>query len=171
MFFDDGKKSKNKKKANDDTVETSPEAVDVFVDTIIGYLEKSPESMRTVGNLVFSLLCDHVKEPTVDLILAVRDMTYPDSFLSDTVQRSNWNDVTPQNWPKTKASWNHRPNPGRVMEIVGMRDPMIRLATMKILIRKSARNSRKLCNITAPMQPAMIRTMNPKKRNSWMTIR
>src|ERR1700730_7198943 len=38
MFFDDRKKSKKKKKkAHNDDAEASPEAVDIFVDAIIGY--------------------------------------------------------------------------------------------------------------------------------------
>lgn len=48
------------------------EPVDVLVDTIIGYLEKSTAYIRTVGNQVFSLLSGSVKDTTIDLILAVR---------------------------------------------------------------------------------------------------
>src|SRR5438552_10517727 len=72
MFFDESKKSKHKKKTSGDHVEPSPLPIDVFVDIIIGHLEKSPAYMRSVGNHSFSLLCDNVKESTIDLILAVR---------------------------------------------------------------------------------------------------
>ena len=64
--------NKGKKK---DTMEplgdVTDEPVDILVDTIIGFLEKSTAYIRTVGNQVFSLLSGSVKDTTIDLILAV----------------------------------------------------------------------------------------------------
>lgn len=53
------------------SVGPAEEPVDVLVDTIIGFLEKSTSYMRTVGNQVFSLLTGSMKEGTIDLILTV----------------------------------------------------------------------------------------------------
>ena len=70
MLLADKKKGKDRK-----TMEPSEgvtdEPVDVLVDTIIGFLEKSTAYSRTVGNQVFSLLSGSVKSTTIDLILAV----------------------------------------------------------------------------------------------------
>jgi DNA polymerase phi len=60
------------KPTSESDAEPLAEPVDVIVDTIIGYLEKSTGYMRTVGNEVFGLLSGVVKESTIDLILAVR---------------------------------------------------------------------------------------------------
>jgi DNA polymerase phi len=64
-------KSKKVKKSVDTTDETLPKPVDIVVDTIIGFLEKSTAYMRTVGNQVFSLITDSVQESTVDLLSSV----------------------------------------------------------------------------------------------------
>jgi DNA polymerase phi len=66
----DGKKRKGKEpepKTDDDL-----EAIDVLVDTIIGFLEKATSYMRTVANQSFGLLSGCVKESTLGLILTVR---------------------------------------------------------------------------------------------------
>jgi DNA polymerase phi len=79
MFLSDGKKKKEKK-ANDTTnEEAADEPVDVLVDTVIGFLEKSTAYMRTVGNQVFSLLAGSVKETTIDLIVTVRILVWKNS--------------------------------------------------------------------------------------------
>lgn len=49
--------------------------VDIFVDIVIGFLEKSTSYLRAVGNQVFSLLTSAIQESTVDLILTVRYFT------------------------------------------------------------------------------------------------
>lgn len=67
MLLSDGKK----KKAKDTLEESDEEPVDVLVDTIIGFLEKSTAYMRTIGNQVFSLLSGSIKESTIDLIVTV----------------------------------------------------------------------------------------------------
>ncbi len=66
----EGKKSKKVQKSNTEG-EDSSVPVDVLVDTIIGFLEKSTAYLRTTGNHVFSLLSSQVGESTVDLILSV----------------------------------------------------------------------------------------------------
>src|SRR5262245_6011372 len=53
-------------------LEPSSKPIDVLVDTIIGFLEKSSSFTRTVGNEAFSLLSGFVEDTTIDLILAVR---------------------------------------------------------------------------------------------------
>lgn len=72
-MFPAGKKSKKGRKSAgaDEEAEAEPEPVDVFVDTIIGFLEKSTAYMRTVGNQVFALLSGAVQESTIDLIVTV----------------------------------------------------------------------------------------------------
>lgn len=60
-----------KKKSKDTLEEFGDEPVDVLVDTIIGFLEKSTAYMRTIGNQVFSLLSGSIKESTIDLIVTV----------------------------------------------------------------------------------------------------
>ncbi|KAH7910650.1 DNA polymerase phi-domain-containing protein [Hygrophoropsis aurantiaca] len=66
-------KEKTNKKAkvtasNED--DDSPEPIDIFVDTIIGFLEKSNSYMRNVANQAFSSLSDAVQDSTIDLILS-----------------------------------------------------------------------------------------------------
>ncbi|KAJ7632481.1 DNA polymerase phi-domain-containing protein [Roridomyces roridus] len=70
MFFGNKKKkSKKRQKEGEDAEAAPPEPVDILVDTIIGFLEKSTAYMRTVGNQVFSLIAGSVQASTVDLIL------------------------------------------------------------------------------------------------------
>ncbi|KAJ4488037.1 DNA polymerase phi-domain-containing protein [Lentinula aciculospora] len=84
------KKKKNRPSApaeedvdNDDDGDGDvPEPIDVIVDTIIGFMEKSTAYMRTVGNQVFSLMSGQVKSSTIDLILTqleTRDPTAEES--------------------------------------------------------------------------------------------
>jgi DNA polymerase phi len=65
------KKKKKDRKAKEPSEGVTDEPVDILVDTIIGFLEKSTAYLRTVGNQVFSLLSGSVKTTTIDLILAV----------------------------------------------------------------------------------------------------
>lgn len=73
MFFST-KKSKGKKAQQvvEDAAEAPLEPVDIMVDTIIGFLEKSTAYMRAVGNQAFSLISGSVQASTIDLILSVR---------------------------------------------------------------------------------------------------
>jgi DNA polymerase phi len=85
MFFP-AKKSKNKKAhkaAAEDSADAPLEAVDIMVDTIIGFLEKSTAYMRAVGNQVFSLISSSVQASTIDLILTVRCFEPPHEYMSD----------------------------------------------------------------------------------------
>ncbi|KAF9466352.1 DNA polymerase phi-domain-containing protein [Collybia nuda] len=68
-MFPEEKKSKKSRKSTSNIDESAPEPIDVFVDTIIGFLEKSTAYMRTVGNQVFALLSGEVQESTIDLIV------------------------------------------------------------------------------------------------------
>lgn len=81
-MFPEGKKSKkSRKSATVDAGDSAePEPVDVFVDTIIGFLEKSTAYMRTVGNQVFALLSGVVQESTIDLIVTVSFFTFWGGF-------------------------------------------------------------------------------------------
>lgn len=47
------------------------EPIDVFIDIIIGFLEKSTTYLRTISNQSFSLLSGSIRDTTIDLILAV----------------------------------------------------------------------------------------------------
>ncbi|CAA7265434.1 unnamed protein product [Cyclocybe aegerita] len=79
LLLTDDKKKEDKKTDPGEDEELEP--VDLLVDAIIGFLEKSTSYMRTVGNQVFSLLSGSVKESTVDLIvtqLEVRDPSQPE---------------------------------------------------------------------------------------------
>ncbi|KAF9069832.1 DNA polymerase phi-domain-containing protein [Rhodocollybia butyracea] len=60
-----------------------PEPVDIIVDTIIGFMEKSTTYMRTVGNQVFSLISGHVKSTTIELILTQLETRDPTAEESD----------------------------------------------------------------------------------------
>ncbi|KAF4608345.1 DNA-directed DNA polymerase [Pleurotus pulmonarius] len=59
-----------KKKSKKEKVETTdPEPIDILVDVIIGFMERSTNYLRTVGTQVFGLLSESVTSTTVDLIL------------------------------------------------------------------------------------------------------
>ncbi|KAJ7470617.1 DNA polymerase phi-domain-containing protein [Mycena latifolia] len=84
MFFSN-KKSKSKKaqKVAQDSEDAPLEPVDVMVDTIIGFLEKSTAYMRTVGNQVFSLISRSVQGSTIDLILSQLERRQPSELAHD----------------------------------------------------------------------------------------
>lgn len=64
-------KQKKERKTKEPSGDVTDEPVDILVDTIIGFLEKSTAYIRTVGNQVFSLLSGSIKDTTIDLILVV----------------------------------------------------------------------------------------------------
>ncbi|KXN82577.1 DNA polymerase V [Leucoagaricus sp. SymC.cos] len=70
-MFPEGKKKKKQKesKKTEKEVEDAHEPVDILVDTIIGFLERSTAYLKTTANQVFSLLSESMKESSVDLIL------------------------------------------------------------------------------------------------------
>jgi len=59
-----------KKKTQTDG-EVTHEPIDVLVDIIIGFLEKSTAYLKTTANQVFMLLSGSVRESTINLILTV----------------------------------------------------------------------------------------------------
>lgn len=70
MFADEGKGWKGRK-SSVGSEDAALEPIDVLVDTIIGFLEKSTAYMRTISNQVFSLLSGSVRGTTIDLIIRV----------------------------------------------------------------------------------------------------
>lgn len=64
------KKSKKKEKIEGKSVEDI-KPIDLLVDDLIGYLEKSSAFMRVVANRVFEAFSGEVEESTVHLLLAV----------------------------------------------------------------------------------------------------
>ncbi|KAF5386843.1 hypothetical protein D9615_001886 [Tricholomella constricta] len=83
-MFPQAKKSKKaRKSAVAETDDVVPEPVDIFVDTIIGFLEKSTAYLRTVGNQVFALLSGTVQESTIDLIVTQLERRDPAELLED----------------------------------------------------------------------------------------
>ncbi|KAF9477373.1 hypothetical protein BDN70DRAFT_914180 [Pholiota conissans] len=82
MHLADSKKKKVRKSAAA-SEEPFEEPVDVLVDAIIGFLEKSTAYMRTVGNQVFSLLSGSVKESTIDLIVTQLERRDSSELLED----------------------------------------------------------------------------------------
>ena len=71
MLLTDEKKKKKDRKTKEPSEDVTNEPVDILVDTIIGFLEKSTAYLRTVGNQAFSLLSGSIQNTTIDLILAV----------------------------------------------------------------------------------------------------
>lgn len=68
-----GKSQKSKKKEKPVVNgEEDVKPIDLLVDDLIGYLEKSSAFMRVVGNRVFEALCGEVEGSTVHLLLTVR---------------------------------------------------------------------------------------------------
>ncbi|KAJ7172623.1 DNA polymerase phi-domain-containing protein [Mycena filopes] len=84
MFFP-SKKGKGKKAqtAGEEPQETPLEPVDIMVDAIIGFLEKSTAYMRAVGNQVFSLISSSVQASTIDLILTQLERRNPGELAHD----------------------------------------------------------------------------------------
>ncbi|KAF7338414.1 hypothetical protein MVEN_02067200 [Mycena venus] len=78
MFFSAKKgKSKKAQKVAEDSADAPLEPVDIMVDTIIGFLEKSTAYMRAVGNQVFYLISSSVQASTIDLILTQLERRNP----------------------------------------------------------------------------------------------
>ncbi|KIK06531.1 hypothetical protein K443DRAFT_89113 [Laccaria amethystina LaAM-08-1] len=74
------------KKATEDPAELEDaafEPIDVLVDTIIGYLEKSTAYMRSVSNQVFALISGSVKGTTIDLIVMQLERRDPAMLAKD----------------------------------------------------------------------------------------
>lgn len=65
------KKSKKKEEPGENSDEDA-QPIDLLVDDLIGYLEKSSAFMRVVANRVFKAICGEVEGSTVHLLLMVR---------------------------------------------------------------------------------------------------
>ncbi|KAF8162945.1 DNA polymerase phi-domain-containing protein [Crassisporium funariophilum] len=89
MLLSDGKQKKTKDLAD----QTAEEPIDVLVDTIIGFLEKSTAYMRTVGNQVFSLLSGSVKDSTIDLIVTQLERRDPSRTAEDDDEDEDMEDI------------------------------------------------------------------------------
>ncbi|KAJ7740748.1 DNA polymerase phi-domain-containing protein [Mycena maculata] len=84
MFFLNAKSKSKKLREEAETPEDAPlEPVDLMVDTIIGFLEKSTAYMRAIGNQVFSLLSSSVQGTTIDLILSQLERRDPSELARD----------------------------------------------------------------------------------------
>ncbi|EIW84995.1 hypothetical protein CONPUDRAFT_47531 [Coniophora puteana RWD-64-598 SS2] len=81
MFPESKKKKTRKSKGAED--ENQPEPIDVLVDTLIGFLEKSTAYFRSVSNQVFASLCGAVQESTIDLILEQLERRDPQELAAD----------------------------------------------------------------------------------------
>ncbi|KAJ7219138.1 DNA polymerase phi-domain-containing protein [Mycena pura] len=85
IFFH-AKKSNGKKAGKEKAIEEAADAsepVDIIVDTIIGFLEKSTAFLRVVGNQAFSLMSSSVKKSSIDLILLQLERRNPDELAQD----------------------------------------------------------------------------------------
>lgn len=70
----DRKKKKRKSAVKEETKpkdEDEPLPIDMLADTIIGFLEKGTQFLRTVANQSFSLLTTRLEKSTIELILTV----------------------------------------------------------------------------------------------------
>jgi DNA polymerase phi len=94
MFPADGK-SKKRRKSRTTSDPESPTPIDMLVDVLIGFLEKSTSYLRAVANKTFSYIASAATESTIDLIVVVRnhylliDCKYLTSLLN-----SNWSAAT-----------------------------------------------------------------------------
>ena len=66
-LFPSRKGAKKSRSKNEET----PEPIDVLVDLIIGFMERSTTYLRAIGNQAFALLSGSVKQSTIELILMV----------------------------------------------------------------------------------------------------
>ena len=70
----DKKKKKRKSGVTEEAKaknEDEPLPIEIFVDTIVGFLEKGTAFLRTVANQSFSLLSARLERSTIELILTV----------------------------------------------------------------------------------------------------
>ena len=75
MFAEKLKASKKQKAAAAEEVDDEEEdlaPIDILVDVLIGFLEKSSSQLRALASQVFGVLSGEATESTIDLLLAVR---------------------------------------------------------------------------------------------------
>jgi len=82
-MFPVGGRGKSTRKSSVGPGGATLEPIDVFVDTIIGFLEKSTTYLRTISNQSFSLLSASVRDTTIDLILAQLEDRDPAQLVED----------------------------------------------------------------------------------------
>jgi len=89
------KKSKKKEKPEGNSGEDA-KPIDLLVDDLIGYLEKSSAFMRVVANRVFEAVCGEVEGSTVHLLLTVSTWSVLCTFgmANDLVQQLEGQGVT-----------------------------------------------------------------------------
>jgi hypothetical protein len=85
-------KDKNKKKRKSAVTEEAkaknedePLPIDIFMDTIIGFLEKGTAFLRAVANQSFLLLSARLERSTIELILTVGAIPSCDAIALDSV--------------------------------------------------------------------------------------
>ncbi|EGO20980.1 hypothetical protein SERLADRAFT_452123 [Serpula lacrymans var. lacrymans S7.9] len=83
MFLVNKKGKKSRKSVDNKDGEQTPDPIDVFVDTIIGFLERPSTYMRTTANQSFSLLTGAVQESTIELIVRQLERRDPAELATD----------------------------------------------------------------------------------------
>jgi DNA polymerase phi len=75
MFAEKPKMAQKKKAAAEEEADADEEdlaPIDILVDVLIGFLEKSSSQLRALASQVFGVLSGEATESTIDLLLAVR---------------------------------------------------------------------------------------------------
>lgn len=106
MFSTDNK-SKNRRKSHtiSQPDSDSPKPIDMLVDVLIGFLEKSTSYLRAMANKSFSCIASAATETTIDLIVAVSDNFLLIGCTSfDFVMYSNWSAATQPIWSLMKKT-------------------------------------------------------------------
>ncbi|OAX39198.1 hypothetical protein K503DRAFT_690102 [Rhizopogon vinicolor AM-OR11-026] len=76
-------KSKKRRKSLPTSQPDSPTPIDMLVDVLIGFLEKSTSYLRAVANKTFSCLASAATESTIDLIVAQLERRDPADLIAD----------------------------------------------------------------------------------------
>ncbi|KAG1875007.1 DNA polymerase phi-domain-containing protein [Suillus tomentosus] len=84
MFSTDNK-SKNRRKSHtiSQPDSDSPKSIDMLVDVLIGFLEKSTSYLRAMANKSFSCIASAATETTIDLIVAQLERRNPADLVAD----------------------------------------------------------------------------------------
>ena len=149
---------------DDELQQAQPEPIDVFVDVIIGCLEKGTAFMRVVGNRSFSLLSGAVKDSTINLILSVSVSEKEFSSVFNTIY-SNWNVGTLGNFLLTRAKKAMRVMTG-IQKLAAMMTirPPLGLRTVKVTkqtMRDPGTSSRKFLRqkVSAPWLKRLMKSL------------
>ncbi|KAG2157394.1 DNA polymerase phi-domain-containing protein [Suillus clintonianus] len=82
MFSTDNS-SKKRRKSQTISQPESPKPIDMLVDVLIGFLEKSTSYLRAVANKTFSCIASAATETTIDLIVAQLERRNPADLVAD----------------------------------------------------------------------------------------